>query len=356
MSSTDYGSIIGGFLVIFAVVWLICLAIAIVHIIGVWKTFNKAGLNGWAAIIPFYNMYTMCKMTWGSGWYFLLFMIPFGGMIFMIVTYVKVAKVFGKSGGFAVGLIFLSPIFFMILGCGDAQYQGPDIEGKGKTGAIVATVIAGLLWLIILVVGMVAGLVTAISTSGGDTIIDYEKDPGSGNEIIDTEIYEGDKGYLPSDTKDVTLSNSYTSILIPIWDGEYTYSYGTTASAEKSGVSVDLSLGYSELGGEYGTTLDEALEEEMGILESVYSSSSDYISDVVKDEKLSGDGWVLQQINYNYNIMNEVYPSFDIVKVDDCNGYPLVITISVNNSMADEGTEDALLEACDMYGVEFELE
>lgn len=46
MSSTDYGSIIGGFLAIFAVVWLICLAIVIVQIIGMWKTFNKAGLNG----------------------------------------------------------------------------------------------------------------------------------------------------------------------------------------------------------------------------------------------------------------------------------------------------------------------
>ena len=34
----------------------------------------------------------------------------------------KLARVFGKNGGFAVGLIFLYPIFIMILGFGKAQY------------------------------------------------------------------------------------------------------------------------------------------------------------------------------------------------------------------------------------------
>ena len=35
------------------------------------------------------------------------------------------AKSFGKGVGFAIGLILLSPIFIMILGFGDATYQGP---------------------------------------------------------------------------------------------------------------------------------------------------------------------------------------------------------------------------------------
>jgi hypothetical protein len=38
---------------------------------------------------------------------------------------VDLAKSFGKSGGYAVGLIFLSFIFIPMLGFGSAKYVGP---------------------------------------------------------------------------------------------------------------------------------------------------------------------------------------------------------------------------------------
>ena len=39
------------------------LAIAILGIIAMWKIFVKAGEPGWAAIVPFYNIYTLFKIT-----------------------------------------------------------------------------------------------------------------------------------------------------------------------------------------------------------------------------------------------------------------------------------------------------
>ena len=42
----------------------------------------------------------------------------------MIITMVKLAKAFGKGGGFAVGLIFLSIIFYCILAFGPSTYLG----------------------------------------------------------------------------------------------------------------------------------------------------------------------------------------------------------------------------------------
>ena len=44
--------------------------------------------------------------------------------IISIMYSVKLAKAFGKGTGFAIGLIFLSPIFMLILGLGDATYHG----------------------------------------------------------------------------------------------------------------------------------------------------------------------------------------------------------------------------------------
>ncbi|MGN0240639.1 MAG: DUF5684 domain-containing protein [Candidatus Weimeria sp.] len=42
-----------------------------------------------------------------------------------IIFEVKLAKAFGESGAFAVGLIFLPNIFQLILGFGSSQYIGP---------------------------------------------------------------------------------------------------------------------------------------------------------------------------------------------------------------------------------------
>jgi hypothetical protein len=65
--------------------------------------------------VPFYNLYVLYKITWGNGWYFLLMLIPLANIVFMIMTYVKLAQAFGKGGGWAVGLIFLSAVFLCIM-------------------------------------------------------------------------------------------------------------------------------------------------------------------------------------------------------------------------------------------------
>ena len=68
-----------------------------------------------ASLIPFYNLYVMTRITWGRGWLFIFGFLPLGNLIFAIFTMIKLAKVFGKKGGFACGLIFLSIVFLPIL-------------------------------------------------------------------------------------------------------------------------------------------------------------------------------------------------------------------------------------------------
>jgi hypothetical protein len=100
------------------------LIIAIIAIVGLWKVFTKAGEPGWAAIIPIYNTFVWLKIVGRPWWWLLLLLIPFVNFIVMILISLDLAKAFGKSTGFALGLIFLSPIFLILLGFGDAQYQG----------------------------------------------------------------------------------------------------------------------------------------------------------------------------------------------------------------------------------------
>ena len=101
---------------------LIELAIIVIIIAGLWKVFTKAGQPGWAAIIPIYNLYVLCKVGGKPWWWFILCCIPFVGVIFYFILLLEVAQRFGKGIGFSVGLLFLPFIFFPILGFGNATY------------------------------------------------------------------------------------------------------------------------------------------------------------------------------------------------------------------------------------------
>ena len=147
-------------------------AIAILLIIACWKIFTKAGEKGWKVLIPIYNFYILFKICGIEKWFWgFLGVSIFAGIlssinppIFQTATYVngvltvtdtsalidwvehvpyligtilaagislaasiaisvKLAKAFGKGVGFTLGLVFLSGIFYMILGFGKSKYN-----------------------------------------------------------------------------------------------------------------------------------------------------------------------------------------------------------------------------------------
>ena len=102
---------------------IIYLAILVVVIAGIWKAFEKAGAPGWAAIIPIYNYYVMVKMAGKEGWWVILLFIPLVNLIVIFIVSIEIARNFGKSTGFGVGMVFLSFIFWPILGFGDAEWE-----------------------------------------------------------------------------------------------------------------------------------------------------------------------------------------------------------------------------------------
>ena len=101
---------------------IIEVAIAILMIVAMWKLFKKAGRPGWASIIPFYNYYVEFEIAGMNGWFFLLLLIPIVDIVLAIILTVKLAKAFGRSAGFAVGMIFLPFVFVPILAFGKSKY------------------------------------------------------------------------------------------------------------------------------------------------------------------------------------------------------------------------------------------
>ncbi len=105
---------------------LIYIALIVLVIAGMWKTFSKAGQPGWAAIVPILNIYFLIKIAGRPGWWIILMLIPIVSLVISIIVMSDISKSFGRGIGTTLGLIFLSPIFFCILGFGSAQYQGPS--------------------------------------------------------------------------------------------------------------------------------------------------------------------------------------------------------------------------------------
>ena len=103
---------------------LIGLVILVVVVAGVWKTFEKAGAPGWAALIPIFNLYIMVKIADREWWWVLLMLIPIVGFILGVIVAIDLAAKFGKTALYGVGLIFLGFIFWPMLGFGEAEYQG----------------------------------------------------------------------------------------------------------------------------------------------------------------------------------------------------------------------------------------
>lgn len=92
-----------------------------------WKVFEKAGRPGWAVIVPIYNTYVLFEITSLPAWLAFFSIIPFLTLIPAIATFIanyRLAKLFGKSDGFAICNIFFGFITIPILGFGSAQFVG----------------------------------------------------------------------------------------------------------------------------------------------------------------------------------------------------------------------------------------
>jgi hypothetical protein len=112
--------------------WLFfALLFSIPPLIGMWKTYVKAGEPGWSAIVPIYNLMIMAKIAGkGEGHGLLIGLLMFVpcvnivAIVLFIMLLMEFCNQFDVGGGFVVGLILLPIVFWPILGFGSARYLG----------------------------------------------------------------------------------------------------------------------------------------------------------------------------------------------------------------------------------------
>lgn len=134
------------FFVFFAIVLAIMAIWFVFTAIGNYKVFKKMGKPGWQGIVPFYSAYVKFEEVWEVKYFWIYFImltlylivqqskmtgiipatISLGSLvsdIILVIMNVKLAEKFNRGAGFGIGLFFLAPIFYMILGFNKDIYQ-----------------------------------------------------------------------------------------------------------------------------------------------------------------------------------------------------------------------------------------
>lgn len=109
----------------FGLMTLVCMLVMYVVFMGLmfWKVFEKAGQPPVMCFIPIVNTYFMLMIVKRPAWWLILFFIPFVNVVVGIIVCIDIAKKFGQSAAYAIGLILLPIVFFPILGFGAAKYD-----------------------------------------------------------------------------------------------------------------------------------------------------------------------------------------------------------------------------------------
>ncbi len=141
---------IAAVLVTLAGVLLFVVSVTLLILASVWRVFEKAGLPGWAALIPFYNTVKVLEITNRPLWWVLLTFVPVVNIVVSVAMVYRLALVFGRGAWFTVGLVVLPFIFLPILAFGKSKYENHLPHAKPMTDAtkwaLIALVVALATW------------------------------------------------------------------------------------------------------------------------------------------------------------------------------------------------------------------
>ncbi|HRG18352.1 MAG TPA: signal peptidase I [Flavobacterium lutivivi] len=120
------------------------LIVQVVHGLGTWKLYQKAGRKSWEAFIPVYNSIVLMKIINRPTWWTLLLFIPIVNLIMFPVVWVETLRSFGKNSTADTWLGFLTLGFYIyyINYTQDVTYiSDRSLQAKTKTGDTISSIL-----------------------------------------------------------------------------------------------------------------------------------------------------------------------------------------------------------------------
>ncbi|MEO6232650.1 MAG: signal peptidase I [Ferruginibacter sp.] len=118
--------------------WIIFIVATIGWHLGLYGMFKKAGIEGWKALIPFYNTWCMVQKIELKKYWFFLQLIPIAGQFITLWIAIKFVEHFGRFGLWHhAATVFLPFIYFPYMGFSkNEKYAGiPVVKNYRKSSS-----------------------------------------------------------------------------------------------------------------------------------------------------------------------------------------------------------------------------
>lgn len=120
------------------------LIVQIIHGLGTWKLYQKAGRKPWEAFVPVYNSIVLMKIINRSTWWTILLFIPIINLIMFPVVWVETLRSFGKNSTLDtwLGIFTLGFYIYYINYTQDVNYIADrSLVAKTKTGDTISSLL-----------------------------------------------------------------------------------------------------------------------------------------------------------------------------------------------------------------------
>lgn len=125
--------------------WLLFfLLVQLIHFLGTWKLYAKAGRKPWEAAVPIYNAVILMKIINRSPWWTVLLFVPIVQLIMFPVIWVETLRSFGRNStaDTLLGLFTLGFYVYYINYAVDVRYvENRSLKAASKTGDTVSSLL-----------------------------------------------------------------------------------------------------------------------------------------------------------------------------------------------------------------------
>ncbi len=124
--------------------FLFFLVVQVIHFLGTWKLYQKAGRKAWEAAVPVYNAVILMKIINRSPWWTILLFIPIVNLIMFPVVWVETLRSFGKNStaDTLIGLFTLGFYIYYINYFEDVKYvENRSLKARSQSGDTLSSLL-----------------------------------------------------------------------------------------------------------------------------------------------------------------------------------------------------------------------
>jgi len=125
--------------------WIIfILIIQVIHFLGTWKLYIKAGRKPWEAAIPVYNAIVLMQIIRRPKWWVILLFIPIINLLMFPVIWVETIRSFGRNSFLETWLVILTLglyIFYVNYSLDVTYIEDRSLHPKSGSGEWVSSIV-----------------------------------------------------------------------------------------------------------------------------------------------------------------------------------------------------------------------